>query len=140
MLAAGPGLTLPAVSERLSDDDVVASGVEIVEVEEAERLMAPGGAGPFSEGELRYALERVDPARRLAARLAAKRAAVRLLGGGACEREVEVERGAYGPPSLRLSGAAGERLLELGASRALVSLTHERRHAAALVLLLRGGW
>jgi holo-[acyl-carrier protein] synthase len=127
------------VSDWPADDGVVASGVEIVEVEEAERLLAEGDAGPFSEGELRYARERVDPARRLAARLAAKRAAVRLLGGGAGEREIEVERGAYGPPALRLSGAAGERLRELGASRALVSLTHERRHAAALVLLVRGG-
>jgi phosphopantetheinyl transferase (holo-ACP synthase) len=51
--------------------------------------------------------------------------------------EVEVVRGDYGPPRLALAGRARERLLALGASRALVSLTHERRHAAALVLLLR---
>ena len=31
-------------------------------------------------------------------------------------------------------------LRALGASRALVSLTHERSQAAALVLLLRDGW
>ena len=46
-------------------------------------------------------------------------------------------RGDYGPPRLRLCGGARERLAALGASHALVSLTHERRHAAALVLLLR---
>ena len=46
-------------------------------------------------------------------------------------------RGDYGPPRLRLSGGARERLTALGASGALVSLTHERRHAAALVLLVR---
>ena len=125
------------MSERPAEDDVLASGVEIVEIEEAERLLAAGGGGLFSDGELRYARERVDPARRLAARLAAKRAALRLLGGDA--GEIEVVRGSYGPPVLRLSGAAGERLRALGASRALVSLTHERSHAAALVLLLRGG-
>jgi phosphopantetheinyl transferase (holo-ACP synthase) len=50
--------------------------------------------------------------------------------------EIEVARGRYGPPSLRLSGRARERLKELGAGGALVSLTHERRHAAAVVLLL----
>jgi holo-[acyl-carrier protein] synthase len=127
------------VSDNSADDGVVASGVEIVEVEEAERLLAAGVEGVFSDGELRYARERVDPARRLAARLAAKRVALRLLGGGVGEREIEVVRGAYGPPVLRLSGAARERLRALGASRALVSLTHERRHAAALVLLVRGG-
>ena len=127
------------MSDNSADDGVVASGVEIVEVEEAERLLAAGDAGVFSDGELRYARERVDPARRLAARLAAKRAARRLLGGGVGEREIEVVRGAYGPPVLRLSGAARDRLRALGASRALVSLTHERSHAAALVLLVRGG-
>ena len=121
------------------DDGVVASGVEVVDVEEAERLLAAGGGGVFTDEELRYARDRVDPGRRLAARLAAKRAACRLLGGDAIERDVEVRRGAYGPPSLRLSGAAEERLRALGASRALVSLTHERRHAAALVVLLRAG-
>jgi holo-[acyl-carrier protein] synthase len=128
------------VSDSPADDGVVASDVAIVEVEEAARLLAAGDVGLFSEGELRYARERVDPARRLAARLAAKRAARSLLGGDADEREIEVVRGAYGPPALRLSGAAGERLRALGASRALVSLTHERSHAAALVLLLRSGW
>lgn len=123
--------------ESPTDDGVVASGVEVVEVEEAERLLAAGGEGVFTEGELFYARRRVDPGRRLAARLAAKRAACRLLGGGAAEGEVDVRRGDDGPPSLRLSGAAAERMRALGASRALVSLTHERRHAAALVVLLR---
>jgi holo-[acyl-carrier protein] synthase len=125
------------VSEVPADDGVVASGVELVGVEEAERLLAAGGGGVFSEGELRYARERVDPGRRLAARLAAKRAACRLLGGGALEAEVEVVRGPYGPPALRLSGTARDRMRSLGAARALVSLTHERGHAAALVVLLR---
>ena len=122
-----------------ADDGVVASRVEVVAVEEAERLLASGGGGVFTDGELRYARERVDPARRLAARLAAKRAACRLLGGEAAEREVEVRRGAHGPPSLRLAGAADARMRALGASRALVSLTHERTHAAALVVLVRDG-
>jgi holo-[acyl-carrier protein] synthase len=125
------------VSEGPVDDDVVASGIELVEVAEAERMLADGGAGVFTEGELRYALARVDPGRRLAARLAAKRAACRLLGGDARESEIEVDRDDYGPPSLRVSGIARQRLEALGASRALVSLTHERTHAAALVVLVR---
>jgi holo-[acyl-carrier protein] synthase len=127
------------VSASPADDGVVASRVEVVEVEEAERLVASGGGGVFTEEELLYARERVDPARRLAARLAAKRAACRLLGGDAAEGEVEVRRDAYGPPSLRLAGAAEARMRALGASRALVSLTHERTRAAALVVLLRDG-
>jgi len=125
--------------ERLEDDGVVGSRIELVEIAEAERLLAAGGGGFFSEGELRYARERVDPGRRLAARLAAKRAARGLLGGDVIEADVEVVRAAYGPPSLRLSGAALERMRAIGAARALVSLTHERGHAAALVLLVRDG-
>ena len=45
-------------------------------------------------------------------------------------------RGRYGPPRLRFSGDARERLRALGAAEALVSLTHERLHAAAVVVLL----
>lgn len=116
-------------------DGVVASALALVGVDEAERLLG-AGAGAWSPGELAYARARSDPARRLAARLAAKRAACRVLGGGVGESDVEVVRGEYGPPSLRLSAAARARLLALGASRALVSLTHERRHTAALVVLV----
>ena len=50
----------------------------------------------------------------------------------------EVVRG-HGAPTLRFSKAAEARLAALGAYRALVSLTHERRQAAASVLLLRDG-
>lgn len=125
------------MSEGLADDGVVASGLEVVEIAEAERMLAAGDDTVFTEGELRYARERVDPGRRLAARLAAKRAACRLLGGASSENEVEVSRGEYGPPALHLSGAARDRLRALGAGRALVSLTHERSHAAALVVLVR---
>jgi len=121
----------------LETDGVAASGVAIVALEEAEALLARGGEDVFTPAELAFARARSDPARRLCARLAAKRAAVELLGGGAAEREVEVLRADYGPPRLVLSGRARERLHALGASRALVSLTHERRHAAALVILLR---
>lgn len=117
-------------------DGVLASAVEVVEIADAARLVQEGSPG-FTPGEIAYANARSDPARRLAARLAAKRAAVRLLGGGVAEGDVEVVRGEYGPPVLRLSAAAARRMAELGAVGALVSLTHERAHAAALVLLLR---
>jgi holo-[acyl-carrier protein] synthase len=119
------------------DAAVLASAVEVMEVDEVERRLAQGELAPFAAGELAFAQARPDPARRLAARLAAKRAAVRVLGAPARAEQVEVVRGEYGPPRLVLRGDAARRLVELGASRTLVSLTHERRHAAALVLLLR---
>jgi holo-[acyl-carrier protein] synthase len=120
-------------------DGVVACTIEVLEIEEALPLTrAAPEVSPFSDDERAYAHARSDPDRRLAARLAAKRAALRLLGGGLELRDVEVLRGRGGPPRLRLSARARERLAALGAADTLVSLTHERRHAAASVLLLRG--
>jgi holo-[acyl-carrier-protein] synthase len=118
-------------------DGVVASALEVLEVAEVTPLLA-GGAHPFSAEELAFARARSDPERRLAARLAAKRAAARLLGGGVSPADVEVTRRPGGPPHLRLSPRAEARLREQGADQILVSLTHERRHAAAAVLLIRG--
>jgi holo-[acyl-carrier protein] synthase len=120
-------------------DSVVASAFELVEVEEVERLLAesPETVPPFTPRELEFARAKSDPARRLAARLAAKRAAARALGNGITPEEVEVRRERYGPPGLMLSDRAERQLRAQGATRALVSLTHERRHAAAAVLLVR---
>jgi len=120
------------------DDGVVGHAVEVLEIAEVAALLSPGADHPFTEAELAYAQATRDPERRLAARLAAKRAASRLLGGGVLPSEVEVIRGRWGPPRLRLSERARGRLAGLGADRVLVSLTHGRDQAAAAVLLLRG--
>ncbi len=118
------------------DDGVLGSALELVEVAELERRLEAQATEAFSSAELAFARAQTDPARRLAARLAAKLAALRLLGPDLEPRDVEVVRGSYGPPALRLSSRAEERLAALGGARLLVSLTHERRHAAALVLVL----
>jgi len=120
------------------DEGVVASAVEVIEIEEVVRLLGTPDAACFSDGERAYAGSKSDPERRLAARLAAKRAASRLLGSPVTPADVEVVRDRPGPPRLRLSPRAQARLRALGAAEALVSLTHERHHAAAAVLLLRG--
>ncbi len=114
----------------------MARAQELLEITEAEARLAEE-PGTFTAGELAYARSKSDPTRRLAARLAAKRAALCLLGEGLALADVEVQAGAGGPPRLELSPRAQERLAALGARRVLVSLTHERRHAAAVVLLLR---
>jgi len=120
------------------DEGVVASTVEVLEIAEVRHLLASGADALFSAAERAFARSKSDPERRLAARLAAKRAACRLLGGEVTPGDVEVVRGCSGPPGLRFSPRARRRLETLGAARALVSLTHERRHAAAAVVLLRG--
>jgi holo-[acyl-carrier protein] synthase len=125
------------VETRPGEDGVVASAFALVEIEAVKCVDSGRDPPVFSAGEKEYARGKRDPERRLAARLAAKEAAQQLLGGETRLGEIEVTRGRYGPPVLRLSGTARERMRELGATSALVSLTHERLHAAAVVVLLR---
>ena len=121
-------------------DGVVAAALEVVLIADVKPLLdgveldAP--ESPFSPGELAYARAKRDPLRRLAARLAAKRAMARLLGAGFDVKDAEVQRDSVGPPRLVLSERARRRVAELGAEGVLVSLTHGREHAAAAVLLL----
>jgi phosphopantetheinyl transferase (holo-ACP synthase) len=115
------------------DREVVASAREVLPIAE----VAAADPAVFTDAEYAYARAKSDPERRLAARLAAKRAAARLLGDGVPLADIEVRPARGGPPSLALSARAEARLRALGAERALVSLTHGREHAAAAVLLLR---
>ena len=75
----------------------------------------------------------------VAARFAAKEAAVKALGtgfaAGVGPRDVEVVSLPSGKPELRLHGAAARRAGELGAASVHISLTHERDAAAAVVIL-----
>jgi holo-[acyl-carrier protein] synthase len=109
-----------------------------VDISEVASLAQAASGSTFTELELAYARAKSDPERRLAARLAAKQASLQLLGPGFGPIDVEVIRG-HGAPTLRFSSAAQARIRVLGATRALVSLTHERNQAAASVLLLRDG-
>lgn len=121
-----------------SDDGVVAEAFVLVDISEVASLVGDEAEALFTARELAYARSKSDPERRLAARLAAKQAASQLLGSGLGPSDVEVVRG-HGAPRLSFSPAAQARLAALGATRAVVSLTHERQQAAASVLLLRDG-
>jgi holo-[acyl-carrier protein] synthase len=116
-------------------DGVVAEALVVLDISEVTSLVAEAC---FTARELAYARSKSDPERRLAARLAAKQATRQLLGPGVGPLDVEVVRG-HGAPTLRFSPTAEARLADLGATRTLVSLTHERHQAAASVLLLRDG-
>jgi len=74
----------------------------------------------------------------LASRWAAKEAFVKALGAAATGvpyRDVEVVRGDTAVPELKLHGQARIAFAATGASRALLSLSHEREHAMAVVIL-----
>ena len=112
----------------------MASAREVVPIDEVGLVGAASSV--FTAAERAYALSKSDPERRLAARLAAKRAALLLLGDEMDEGDVEILPSRGGPPQLSFSRRARARLQALGASGALVSLTHGRTHAAASVLFL----
>jgi holo-[acyl-carrier protein] synthase len=113
------------------------AGIDLIEIERIERALArrPALAGRiFTERELEAANARAHPARHLAARFAAKEAALKALGlGGLRLHEVEVEGGSDSAPALRLSGSAERAAVERGVELE-VSLTHSRDLAAAVVI------
>jgi len=73
---------------------------------------------------------------------AAKEAAMKALGTGWAAgigfRQVEVVREGAGAPTVRFHDAALARARELGAAEAHLSITHDGRIAAAVVVLERG--
>jgi holo-[acyl-carrier protein] synthase len=120
---------------------VVGLAIELVRLDDIRRDLAERGVAwrdvVFTEGERRAVLDRVDAAPGLAARLAAKTAALVALGRpeGARLADVEVTREDSGAPRLNLLGAARDAAERLGARSAHVTLTHSNAHAMAVVLL-----
>jgi holo-[acyl-carrier protein] synthase len=127
---------------------IVGLGVDLVDIERVRRLIDSHGdramARLFTDGERAYAGYRVDPARHLAARIAAKEAAFKALAGNDLARrigwrELEVFARADGGPLLRLHGRAERRATELGVTRILVTISHTDTMAVAVVVLERVG-
>ena len=80
-----------------------------------------------------------NPAAYLAARFAAKEAAVKALGtgfsGGISPKQIEITNQASGKPELVFSGHAKQQYLKTGATNIHVSLSHDRNIAGAVVIL-----
>lgn len=122
---------------------IVGLGIDRIEIARVartdERFGARFGRRVYTDAEWAYCRSRPRPAQSLAARFAAKEAAMKALGlgwpGGIAYRDVEIIRAATGAPSLRFTGGAARRAERLGVARAVVSLTHDRTHAAATVIL-----
>jgi holo-[acyl-carrier protein] synthase len=112
-------------------------GIDLLEVRRLEQALErrpPLAQRLFTEGELAYAGARRRPARHLAARFAAKEAAVKALGAGPlAPREVEITGSGRETPRLRLHGRAAAAAAEQGVALH-VSLTHSRELAAAIVV------
>jgi holo-[acyl-carrier protein] synthase len=111
-------------------------GVDLIEIERVERALArhPRLAERlFSDAELEYARARRRPGRHLAARFAAKEAALKALGAGDGLGLGDIEVVAGAPPTLRLHGRVAATAAEQGVELR-VSLTHSRETAAAVAL------
>lgn len=109
-------------------------GIDLIEIERVEAALArrPRLADRlFRPAELEAVAGRVRPGRHLAARFAAKEAAIKALGGGCAPRDVEVVADPI--PALRLHGRARTAAVAAGVELT-VSMTHSRDAAAAVVL------
>ena len=103
----------------------------------------------FTADEVTYCQGAISrqPTRHLAARYAAKEAAIKALDVACVRlgiepssldyREIEVCRDDRGRPSLRLHGDAAKLADEVGADRAWVTLSHDGDYATAVVLFER---
>lgn len=122
---------------------IVGIGVDLVDVQRVRRLLDRKGERAlrrlFTDGERAYADTHPEPARQLAARVAAKEAAFKALAGNALARsigwrELEVVAQPNRSPILVLHGRARDRATELGVVRIHLSITHTDLTAAAFVV------
>ena len=122
---------------------ILGLGMDVVEVGRIARLLdgRPGLAARFlarvfTAGEQADCRARREQAASLAARFAAKEAAVKALGAPVGVRwlDVEVVRD-EGAPRLVLSGVAARAALARGVVRTHLTLTHDAGVAAATVIL-----
>ena len=124
-------------------DHVLGLGIDLCEIDRIEEALARHGRRFLERicapGEVRRPLESRRIGEHVAGLFAAKEAAMKALGTGmqgVAFREIAVAREAGGPPRLVLFGRARERADGLGVTAAHVTITHGRREAVSVVLLL----
>lgn len=120
---------------------IVGLGTDLVGIERIRGVHARQGRRfldrVYTAAEQAYCLAAQDPSERLAARWAAKEAAMKALGTGWAKgidfRQIEVVSG-EGPPRLALSGEAAAAAGRLGAERFHLSISHSDGMAVATVI------
>ena len=116
-------------------------GIDVVEIDRIQHSLTRFGAHFLQRvlTEKERAALPATPASYVAARFAAKEAAVKALGTGFAQgitlQDIEIVNGSMGEPYMSRRGAAQQRMQTLGATRIYVSLTHSRQTAAAVVIL-----
>ena len=120
--------------------DIVGIGIDLVSVERIRsiwnRYKKRFACRVFTSQEVEYAFKKANPFESLAGFFAAKEAYYKALGGypGFSFKEIEVIK-KHGRPFLRCKGRALEELNSKGIREVLVSISHERDFAVAVVML-----
>jgi holo-[acyl-carrier protein] synthase len=117
-------------------------GVDMVEIGRVQKLIDKDqgfAARIFTEREIAYCESKFFKAQHYAARFTAKEAFFKALGTGFRDgmgwRDVEVENDALGKPRLRLAAVALQKFEKRKLKKALLSLSHTREMAVALVVI-----
>lgn len=117
---------------------MLSTGVDIIEIPRIQRVVEQYGKRfldrIFTPGELAYCRGRAP---NLAARFAAKEAAMKALGTGVrgvAWKDIEVVRQESGAPGIALHGKAKNRAHRLGIQEMALSLSHSREYAVASVV------
>lgn len=122
---------------------MIGIGLDLCQIARMEKLLQEGEGflrRYFTQEEQEYIKARGKTgAQSMAAMYAAKEAFLKALGtgigGGVSLLEVGVAHESGGRPAYRLTGEALEKMKELGASRAWLSLTHEAGLAGAMAVI-----
>ncbi len=114
-------------------------GTDIASVERIRELSPGAIARILTTEEGAYCRRHSDPSERIAGRFAAKEAILKALGTGWAQglgwHQIEILPDNAGAPLVTLTGAAAERMQTMGATRCLVSISHEKQYAVAFALL-----
>jgi len=117
---------------------MLSTGVDIIEIPRVRLVFEKYGQRfldrVFTAGEIAYCRGRAS---NLAARFAAKEAAMKALGTGVrgvAWKDIEVVRQESGAPSIQLHGRAKNRAEHLGVQEMALSLSHSREYAVASVI------
>jgi holo-[acyl-carrier protein] synthase len=122
---------------------IIGTGVDITEVPRVRRAVERFGdrflRRVFTPAEVEYCASKRNNVERLAARFAAKEAALKALGTGLSRgitwRDVEVRRQPGSRPTIAFSGVAAQYAARLHVKHISLSLSHTEEQAIALVIL-----
>ncbi len=123
---------------------IIGTGIDIVNIERIERMMARWGdlflGRVFTEGEIVWCQQRTRSPECFAIRFAAKEAFLKAIGRGLRNgiqwTDIEVENDPLGKPLFSFHRKAKEVLETQRIKKALLTLSHERPYAVAHVILV----